>query len=1025
MPVIREKRQVESAGPVGVVRMNLGQTEKYNAIARATQQMTELAIKEMGRESERQGEQMAQAVVSSKITSINPKTGKPEALDWVGESRFMGRVGAEAYTRVINDRFQQEIENEIKEKAGELALKFENDPYSPEKYEQQMNNYLKEMASASEENGQPTLYTNFIMSQGAQYVTATKLNMMQERNRREREKLGVSIGLKNTENVEAAYLMGQSGQVAEFSPFLESSVNRNKDGENANITKRGTHSVHENAMQTAFVQGRLDVIFEGKSRTTRLKIIDAIRRKKTDGLSSEVKTAIDELLPYVTAQNKGTLTSYGSNINGTLTSIELIAEANEKERLANNKKFLLNTFLSDADGLESTSYNSILDAYNNASNLDPTQRDIALQTAINAAIDDASELLRDTQAAGADLTPDARRAINEDIRRSVLTPLMIAAASDGNVNDLALYVTTKNPRAAENLTEFQLSVANGLRNGKIPFDADDVTYIRQLLGDSEDTVKTAVDNYKNKSNFDNGITDLINDIMTGEDDAGEWQSSFDSIDASILHSAAEKDSLKLRMQTARTIQGINSLSDLSSQDLNNIATYIQTGGQDDRGLSPTEKETIDSVLPFVNDLNRTRILQELSGREANERTREIQEAEERRIAAEQYRLAEEARYGGVTKTQKHREAIDQQLAAKGIDILSPDSETDEFYQMMSVTMSENLYQALKTLGSDEGSFSAQEANVLMNHYARLRNRLTADGVVDGLYGLELNKGLLDDALAIRNLATGTSAPISEVIRNLKKRAAEGDLEVLSGFKVKGSGRGLVHDYLSTKYNNDKMIIKELSPIVDYYAKTGRTINDIDSLTDNIVDTLYLESKYIVDPSMPVGSFSKSRFALGIVFPQEEERNEFIKLVNQNLPEGYTLASTSSEKTREAQGVERMVREAVDPTVEGREVYLMPYGVTNAPQYYAYYKEPQTGELRPLIYERTVYDPRTMNQRVELTWPMFDMDLTADFRRQSEADRIAKEQNAVQNRQAQFGPLNKPAKESAYGRALSRGILGGM
>lgn len=1023
MPVIREKRQVESAGPVGVVRMNLGQTEKYNSIARASQKMTELAIKEMGRESARQGEEMAQAVVSSKITSINPKTGKPEALDWVGESRFMGRVGAEAYTRVINDRFQQEIENEIKEKAGELALKFENDPYSPEKYEQQMNNYLTEMASASEENGQPTLYTNFIMSQGAQYVTATKLNMMQERNRREREKLGVSIGLKNTENVEAAYLMGQSGQVDKFAPFLEGSVNRNKDGENANITKRGTHSVHENAMQTAFVQGRLDVIFEGKSRTTRLKIIDAIRRKKTDGLSSEVKAAIDEILPYVTAQNKGTLTSYGSNINGTLTSIELLAEASEKERLANNKKILLNTFLSDADGLESTAYNSILDAYNNANELDPTQRDIALQTAINAAIDDASELLKDTAAAGTDLTADARRAINENIRRSVLTPLMIAAASDGNVNDLALYITSKNPRAAESLTEFQLSVANGLRNGKIPFDADDVTYIRQLLGDSEDTVKTAIDNYTKKSDFDNGISDLISNIMTGEDDVGEWQSSFESIDASILHTAAEKDSLKLRMQTARVIQGVNSLNDLSSGDLNNISTYIRTGGQDDQGLSPTEKETIDSLFPFINDQNRTRIIQELSGREADERSREIQEAEEARIAREQYDLAQEARYGGVTKTKKHREAIDDELAIKGIDILSPNSETDEFYQMMSVTMSENLYQALKTLGSDEGSFTQEQANVLMNHYARLRNRLTADGVVDGLYGLELNKGLLDDALSIRNLATGSTIPISGIIRDLKKRAADGDLEVLSQFK--GSGGTVVENYLRSKYDNDKMITKELSPIVEYYAKTGRTLNDIDTLTDDIVNTLYLKSDYIVDPSMPVGSFSRSRFALGIVFPQEEERTEFIRLVNQNLPDGYSLATTTSGKTREAEGVERLIRESVDPTVEGREVYLMPYGVTNAPQYYAYYKEPQTGELRPLIYERTVYDPRTMNQRVELTWPMFDMDLTADFRRKSEADRIAKEKNAVENRQAQFGPLNEPAKESAFGRALSRGILGGF
>jgi len=1022
MPVIREKRQVESAGPVGVVRMNLGEAEKYSRIADATQKLTSLAIKEMGRESARQGEEMAQAVVSSKITSINPKTGKPEALDWVGESRFVGRVGAEAYTRVINDRFQQEIENEIKEKAGELALKFENDPYSPEKYEQQMNNYLKEMASASEENGQPTLYTNFIMSQGAQYVTATKLNMMQERNRREREKLGVSIGLKNTENVEAAYLMGQSGQVDKFAPFLESSVNRNKDGENANITKRGTHSVHENAMQTAFVQGRLDVIFEGKSRTTRLKIIDAIRRKKTDGLSSEVKAAIDEILPYVTAQNKGTLTSYGSNINGTLTSIELIAEARKKEELKDYRDELLNSYINKADGLENAFYNTILDAYNNR-DIDPKDRVIAIQAAIDSAIEDADDVLASIARSEDDLTPDARRTLSRDVRRSVLTPLMIAAARDGNVNDLDLYITSKNPRAAESLTEFQLSVANGLRNGKIPFDAEDVAYIRQLIGDSEDTARTAVMNYINKSIIDDAVLSVVNDFVSGEGNEDKWKDRFKEVELSKFHSPSEKDVHLLRLRTARVIAGLNSLSDLSSGDLNNISTYIRTGGQDDQGLSPTEKETIDSLFPFINDQNRTRILQELSGREADERTREIQEAEEARIAREQYDLAQEARYGGVTKTKEHREAIDDELARKGIDILSPNSETDEFYQMMSVTMSENLYQALKTLGSDEGSFTQEQANVLMNHYARLRNRLTADGVVDGLYGLELNKGLLDDALAIRNLATGSTIPISGIIRDLKKRAADGDLEVLSEYK--GSGGNVVQNYLRSKYDNDKMIVKELSPIVEYYAKTGRTLNDIDSLTKDIVDTLYLKSNYIVDPSMPLGSFSKSRFALGIVFPQEEERTEFIRLVNQNLPEGYSLATTTSGKTREAEGVERLIRESVDPTVEGREVYLMPYGVTNAPQYYAYYKEPQTGELRPLIYERTVYDPRTMNQRVELTWPMFDMDLTADFRRKSEADRVAKEQNAVENRQAQFGPLNEPAKESAYGRALSRNILGGM
>jgi len=153
MPVIREKREYGSVGPVGVVRMNTGEVEMYQRIADANQQLTNVAIDLTTKFSKRAGAERAEQVDATKITSINPKTSKPEALDGLGVLLAMGNAEAQAYERVVAERFQQSIESEIKQKASEVALRFENDPYSSEKYEEQMISYLDSMVEGSKDKG--------------------------------------------------------------------------------------------------------------------------------------------------------------------------------------------------------------------------------------------------------------------------------------------------------------------------------------------------------------------------------------------------------------------------------------------------------------------------------------------------------------------------------------------------------------------------------------------------------------------------------------------------------------------------------------------------------------------------------------------------------------------------------------------------------------------------------------------------------------------------------------------------------
>ena len=297
MPVIREKRQVKSAGPVGVVRMNLGESEKYSRIADATQKLTSIGIKEMGRQARIQGEKMAQEVTDAQIIALNPETGKPKALDWVGEGRFFGRTGAEAYERVVKERFQSSMENELKLKAGEIALKFKNNPYGAEQYKQQMDEYVKSMALGSEVDGKPTYYTNFIMEQGAQYIASTTLHMQEEQINRQRQVTANSIIENADARLDAVRDYAKLGKDATV--LIESIVGSVGDGEDSFLLNQGASSKYRQAAAAAYAQGVIDKSFEDLGHISAGKVASAIKLGDSTGLSAQEKNVFDEAAKYM------------------------------------------------------------------------------------------------------------------------------------------------------------------------------------------------------------------------------------------------------------------------------------------------------------------------------------------------------------------------------------------------------------------------------------------------------------------------------------------------------------------------------------------------------------------------------------------------------------------------------------------------------------------------------------------------------------------------------------------------------
>ena len=177
MGVIREKRQSGSIGPIGTVNLNTGGVEKYNSIAKAANSMFEIALNEMSRSSAKEGADRAAAVSSSEITTVNPITGKPEALDDFNADMFLGRTAGEAYQRVITDRFNTEISNDIKVKANELTTKYQDNPNNIQIVSEALGEYVKNLAFGSERNGKPTLFTNFIEDNGKVEIANAKLTL--------------------------------------------------------------------------------------------------------------------------------------------------------------------------------------------------------------------------------------------------------------------------------------------------------------------------------------------------------------------------------------------------------------------------------------------------------------------------------------------------------------------------------------------------------------------------------------------------------------------------------------------------------------------------------------------------------------------------------------------------------------------------------------------------------------------------------------------------------------------------------
>jgi hypothetical protein len=204
MAVIREERQFK-IGPIGVARASQGGQIVGEAIANSANQMADIFYREAAAKAEKTGLESGAAVEREKVIAIDPKTGQPEA--YTPPSTF-GTIATEAYQRVVMNRFQQSIEEEIQNKGKELAVKYEDSPNAAALYETAMADYIASMSNAAE--GQ---FKTYIKDVGTTYLNATRTSMAINQIRRER----AAAKEAHARTIEAG-LQGVEGLVSQYGP---------------------------------------------------------------------------------------------------------------------------------------------------------------------------------------------------------------------------------------------------------------------------------------------------------------------------------------------------------------------------------------------------------------------------------------------------------------------------------------------------------------------------------------------------------------------------------------------------------------------------------------------------------------------------------------------------------------------------------------------------------------------------------------------------------------------------------------
>ena len=343
MAVIKEQKQFK-IGAIGVARASEGSAILGNAVTNSMTKLAGIAADEATLYAAKIG-----AEQGSKVITIDPKTGLPNALD---VPTGYGRVAAEAYTRTAMTRFDRAIDTEIKVKSAELAEKYERSGNAAVLYEQSMKNYIASMTDAASDG-----YKQVIADKGADYTAITSYNLAEAQRKREFAAAKTSHldtisesfqGIEQTQIEHGVFIGGSAGKAVAYanekSPvdyIIESSKTLIADGLDAGYYNQGEADALYEGIFDAQLRGKLTYLVNQENDPVKLALLNsAIATNNPSAIPEgyeEIKQAMFSLGNDLEAKDR--LTKHASSmISARSVTANIITDkaTAENQRLINN-----------------------------------------------------------------------------------------------------------------------------------------------------------------------------------------------------------------------------------------------------------------------------------------------------------------------------------------------------------------------------------------------------------------------------------------------------------------------------------------------------------------------------------------------------------------------------------------------------------------------------------------------------------------------------------------------------------------
>lgn len=922
MPVIRQQRQIFNK-PIGVQSFNTGAEQVGQAVSDFANNVGQIAYREAAKQAEESGIEKAQSV-----SLFDAETGKPSMPQ---SPDGMGRIARRAYEQVIDRRFVDALDKDVRIKSQEMARKYKD----PVKYENMFGDYLTSLSKGADPK-----FANVVMESGKYVMASTKISLADAARARARAAATADVARVNSEYEESVYDMASSGNVEAAIAMVNERGVASQEATNAGLYKKGYSEKVKSGLAATAITGTLETILPTATPTQQAGINLYIGTQGKAGgefISVEQKAKLEPLVGYV---NRGNTKAILANSDAMMSDFNALNTARAQEvtaRKAAEARALQVNFDSTIEVQNSNATQSIQDAWGTG---DLSEIGGAIDFLDSSASSRIGELktLRINNA----ITQEVYNKSHEAERRAVLEPIVFAMARDGNIGALKAAMVSGNPADVASLTGPQQQALQSLQGSGIYSATLDRDHVLKLLRGSENEVRQRVEKELRVAGLIAQTSNISTDFLDGSFDDEALRVAIGSVQAALNSGdiGAEKSSSLIAGIQSSAAKGMSNVasSSLNSAQMVALTNYVKSGGSETLGATPYVTSVGDAILQTIPESKIGDVSNHINSvREKMEKKEAIiQKAQETQQIATLI-----AGGGGNPSDRNHQDVSQKILDDMGYDITQPfpnlDTEEgrkarDGIYALMASAPPRKLIDGLTRLASGQ---AVAGADMLLEHYAVNSNKVTDMGVFVNRFGFgeggaltAKTTGMLERVLEIRSVEGGSASDIAQQLINLSNDP-KSDLAV-----KKALGDVSVKEYLIEEYG--EVVADDLDSVADFYLRTGDDLSQMEERIESIVDREYVKSDYVIDPRFPLGSQNKSKDALESVF-DDEERKAFIDVINENLPDGYTVSPPKGlSKLWSADGTKR--------------VYLVPDENAEKGTYYTYYVD-EVNELRPLIYER--------------------------------------------------------------------------